>query len=257
MVKDELDLSVILPCYNEASILRESVGKVREILDQSIYRYEIIIAEDSSTDGTDVIAKEMSERSKEIVWCHRDERTGRGSAVANAIKAARGRIVGFLDVDLETPAHYILPMVLAIQDGADISTGVRHIKLKNIDFVLKLDKILSHYGYLWISQRLLGTKLQDTETGFKFFNRERILPILEEIKDQHWFWDTEVMVRPYFRGYKIKEIPTLFSMRHGRKSKVNFVKDSLSHFRNLLKLRQEIKSDKTMIPPEKRFRRPD
>jgi glycosyltransferase involved in cell wall biosynthesis len=242
VVEPQVDLSVILPCYNEAQILKESVATVQSILDPSIYRYEIIIAEDASTDGTDKIAKKLSEQWKNVVWCHRDKRLGRGSAVANAIKEAKGKIVGFLDPDLEAPAHYILPLALAIQQGADISIGVRHIQLRKVDFILKLHKVLSHYGYRWISQVLLGTELQDTESGFKFFNRERILPVLVEIIDQHWFWDTEVMVRSYLKGYSIKEIPIIFSMRHDRKSKVNFIKDSVVHFKRLLDFRREIKA---------------
>ena len=244
MVDNKIDISVILPCYNEAKIIEESVRTVEDILKQSSYRYEIIIAEDASTDGTDKIAKELSERSNHIVWSHRDKRIGRGSAVAHAIRKSRGKIVGFLDADLEAPAHYILPLAMGIEQGADIATGVRHIYLKKMDFIFKLDKILTHYGYLWISRRMLGTTLQDTETGFKFFNRERILPILDEIKDQHWFWDTEVMVRPYLKGYKIKEIPIIFSMRHDRKSKVHFIRDSVTHFKKLLDFRREIRASK-------------
>ena len=244
MVKNAntVDLSVILPCYNEAQILRQTVKVLKSVLNQTSYHYEIIIAEDASTDGTDTIARQLAEGSEEIVWLHRNERIGRGSAVANAIKKARGRVVGFLDTDLEAPALYILPLVLAIEEGADIAIGVRFIHLGWRDYIFKMDKILTHYGYLWLIRLLLQIPLQDTETGFKFFNKERILPVLDEIKDQHWFWDTEVMVRPYFKGYRIKEIPILFFMNHDRVSKVNFFKDSLSHLKNLWRFRKEIKA---------------
>ena len=105
MVDSRFDLSIILPCYNEVQILEESVRTIQRILDQTIYRYEIIIAEDASTDGTDRIAKQLANGSERIVWLHRDKRIGRGSAVAAAIKKSRGEIVGFLDADLEAPAH--------------------------------------------------------------------------------------------------------------------------------------------------------
>src|SRR5262245_53353426 len=145
MANTAIDLSVILPVYNESQILEESVKAVDNILKQSNYRYEIIIAEDASTDGTDKIAKELSEKNSNIIWCHRDKRVGRGSAVANAIRKSRGRIVGFLDADLEAAPHYILPLAMKIDQGDDISTGVRHIYLKRMDFLFKLDKILTHY----------------------------------------------------------------------------------------------------------------
>jgi glycosyltransferase involved in cell wall biosynthesis len=109
-----VDVSVILPCYNEAKILRTSVEAVMVVMEQTKYRYEIIIAEDASRDGTAAIAKMLSEEFPNIVWIHREERRGRGSAVANAIVQSRGSICGYLDADLETPAHYIPAFVSAI-----------------------------------------------------------------------------------------------------------------------------------------------
>ena len=73
-----VDVSVILPCYNEAKILRPSVKTIQEFLDKTVYQYEIIIAEDASKDGTDRISKELADSNANIVWLHRDERIGRG-----------------------------------------------------------------------------------------------------------------------------------------------------------------------------------
>lgn len=236
-----MDVSVILPCFNEAGILEKSVLSLRGVLDRTTYEYEIIIAEDSSTDGTDKVAKELSQRFDNIVWMHRDIGRGRGSAVSEAIKKARGGIVGFVDADLETPAHYIYPMILEIERGADIATCVRVFKLNKRQLFFRMPKVLSHYCYLWLSRKLLGTNLKDTEAGFKFFNRTKILPVLDQIKNQHWFWDTEIMTRSYYKGLKIVELPTLFIPDYSRVSKVNLIKDSLDYLANLLKFRKELK----------------
>jgi hypothetical protein len=64
---------------------------------------------------------------------------------------------------------------------------------------------------------------------------------LEQIKDGRWFWDTEILVRPYYEGYVIKEIPTLFVPDYARESKVDLVRDSVIHFRRLLQFPKEIK----------------
>lgn len=236
-----MDLSIILPCYNEAKVLRKTVLAIRNVLEKTIYKYEIIIAEDGSNDGTDQIAKELSLEFNNVIWLHRDERLGRGSAVSAAIKKSRGRIAGFIDVDLETPVHYIYPLVLEIEDGADIATCIRIFKLNKYQLFHRLSKVASHYCYLWLVRTLLRVNLNDTEAGFKFFKREQILPLLDEIKDKHWFWDTEIMVRSYYKGYKIKEIPTLFLPDHRRVSKVNLLKDSYDYLFNLLRFKKELK----------------
>jgi hypothetical protein len=88
---------------------------------------------------------------------------------------------------------------------------------------------------------LLKVPLHDTETGCKFFRRDRILPILGTIKDGRWFWDTEVLVRPYYQGYSIAEIPTLFIPDYTHESKVNLIKDTLIHLGKLLEFRSELK----------------
>lgn len=236
-----MDVSIILPCFNEAQILAKTVKEIRGVLDKTIFKYEIIIAEDSSTDGTDLIAKNLSIQFDNIVWLHRDNKRGRGGAVSNAIKKAKGRIAGFIDVDLETPVHYIYPMLLEIDNGADIALATRIFKLNKYQLIFRLPKVLSHYCYLWLSRRILGTTLMDAEAGFKFFNRERILPLLDEVKDERWFWDTEIMVRSYYKGFKIKELPTLFIPEYSRVSKVNLLSDSIDYLIKLFRFRSELR----------------
>jgi len=98
-MKEDVDLTVILPVFNEFDILIDSVKTIKKILDETDYKYEIIIAEDGSTDGTDKIAKGLSERHKDVIWLHSDKRLGRGRAVSNAIIKSTGTIVGFIDTN--------------------------------------------------------------------------------------------------------------------------------------------------------------
>jgi hypothetical protein len=111
-------------------------------------------------------------------------------------------------------------------------------------------------GYRWLSRWLLGADLQDTETGYKFFKRERILPVLDQVEDEGWFWDTEVMVRSLLRGYRIIEIPCLFIRRYDKKSTVNVVQDTLDYlvklwrFRRVVKqMREEAQHGQTVLTP--------
>jgi hypothetical protein len=72
---------------------------------------------------------------------------------------------------------------------------------------------------------VLGSKVKDHQCGFKAFRREPLLQLLDEVAANHWFWDTELLVRAHRRGYRIKEIPVLW--KSGRETKVRLLHDSL------------------------------
>lgn len=91
--------------------------------------------------------------------------------------------------------------------------------------------------------KLLGVDLHDTETGYKFFKRERILPVLDDIQDQRWFWDKEVMARSFYRGYRIVEIPCLFLRRFDRASTVSPLADTVDYFRKLWRFRKTVNNE--------------
>src|SRR5207245_2019890 len=127
---------------------------------------------------------------------------GRGATVSDGFRAARGDIVGYLDVDLEVHARYIPSLVRAIEKGAEVAT-VRRIYA----FQLRsLDRYFMSRGYSYLVRKMLGTSLHDTETGYKFFRREALMPVLDEIRDPGWFWDTEFMVRAERRGLCVAEV---------------------------------------------------
>ena len=110
--------------------------------------------------------------------------------------------------------------------GADVAT-VRRIYA----FQLRsLDRYFMSRGYSWLVRRLLGVPLRDTETGYKFFRRERLLPVLDEIQDPGWFWDTEFMVRAERRGLRIDEIPGAYVRRDDKTSTVRGLRDSVRYF---------------------------
>ena len=249
MIESEnIDLSVVIACYNEMQVIQSSVPRVQQILEQTKYSYEIILFDDGSTDGTRSIGPELAKKSNRIRWYAHDKNYGRGRTVSDGIKLAKGKIAGFIDMDLEIPAEYILPLVLEIEKGADIAVASRleHSNFNHLPFYRRsvalaywLLRCILSTGYTSLVKLLLKVKLNDTEVGFKFFNREKILPILDEVEDNHWFWDTEIMARSYYRGLNIKEYPALFLKNIDRKSTVKVFKDSLDYFFKLLRFWQK------------------
>jgi hypothetical protein len=97
-------------------------------------------------------------------------------------------------------------------------------------------------GYSFLVRKLLATSLRDTETGCKFFRREALLPVLDEIRDPGWFWDTEFMLRAERRGLRIVEIPGAYVRRYDKRSTVRGIRDSFRYLFRLLSFRRELRT---------------
>jgi hypothetical protein len=126
--------------------------------------------------------------------------------------------------------------VRAIEQGADIATVQRIYAFQ----LRSLDRYFMSRGYSFLVRRLLNVPFRDTETGYKFFRRERVTPLLDEIEDGGWFWDTEFMVRAGRRGLRIEEIPGAYIRRRDKSSTVRGLRDSLRYFVQLLRFRRRL-----------------
>lgn len=226
-----IHISIILPCLNEATILKKSVNEIKSVLNKTNYNYEIIISEDGSTDGTDKIARKLTKKDKSIIYLHSNKRLGRGKGVKIGIKKAKGKIVGFIDTDLQTPAYEIPRLIKEVEKGYDFVIGKRIYK-KDIGYYYRM---IPSFIYIYFLYLLFNIKL-DTLSGCKFFNRKKILPILNKVQDPHWFWDTEIVLVARYNNLKIREINTTFlrKIEKGRKSKAKLINDSLNYFKNLI-----------------------
>ncbi len=234
-------LSLVLACYNEEEVLEGSFPEIRETLLDFGRPFEILFVDDCSRDRTREILAALVEKNRDLdirVLLH-ERNKGRGATVTDGFKAARGEIAGYIDVDLEVHSRYIPSLVRAIQNGADVATLRRIYAFQ----VRALDRYFMSRGYSWLVSKALGTRVQDTETGYKFFRREKLLPILDATKDPGWFWDTEFMVRAERAGLSIREIPGAYVRRWDKTSKVSGLSDSLAYARRLRAFRKELRAE--------------
>ena len=233
----ELDVSIVIACYNEAGHLKQSVSEVRAVMDQTRYSYELIFVDDCSQDGTRDIIRDIASRSPDVKVLFHEANQGRGGTVSDGIRLSEAQYVGFLDIDLEVHARYIPTMILALQNGCDVATAYRIYRVT----LRKLVRHVTSYGYRYLSRAVLEHKLLDTETGYKFFNRARILPTLAKTRDRGWFWDTEIMVYAWRNGLNIQEIPCLFVHRFDKKSTISLHKDIWDYLVNLYRFSKRIR----------------
>jgi glycosyltransferase AglD len=236
-----VQVSVILPAYNEVRYLQPAVEKTIQTLKQFTQSYEVIIAEDGSTDGTADLAEELAEKTPNVRHIHREKRLGRGTALNNAFKQSNGEVLVYMDLDLATDLKYLKPLVEAITvEGYDFSTGSRMLPESKAERTMS--RSISSKTYNFLVRNMLDSKLRDHQCGFKAFKREPLMELLDTVEATHWFWDTEIMVRAHRHGFKIKEIAV--EWKSGKGTKVNLLKDSWSMFRQIMGLWWKLKIKK-------------
>lgn len=225
----EPDVSIVVACYNEEPHLKASVAEIHKVMRATRYTYEIIFVDDCSGDRTPEIIRRIC--AEDPVGCRfimHKRNIGRGGSVTDGFIEARGRIVGFLDIDLEVHARYIPSLLSVIDDGRCEVATVMRVYRTGANPSQLLRAALS-VGYRQLVHWRLGLPFADTETGFKFFRRQRILPLLQEAKETGWFWDTEIMALSHRHGLEVVEIPGLFLRNKNKISTVRVFHDSLAY----------------------------
>ncbi len=246
--KQTIDVSLIIACYKDGAYLESSLQEIEKVMAQLRYSYELILIDDCSPDGSARIAEESALRRSNTRLILHLRNMGRGATVSEGMRMAQGKYVGFLDIDLEVHARYIPSMLQALEDGYDGATAHRYYEIRwNPGIFFR--HILS-VGYHSLVCLLLNLPYQDTETGYKFFRRERILPILDKTFSPGWFWDTEIMAQCYYHELRILEIPALFLRRPERTSTVKPVRDSIVYLRELIRFRHRYKQERNRYRAE-------
>ena len=165
-----MDLSVVIPCYNEAPYLRTSMALLTEVLAQTRWEYELILVDDCGSDNTRAIIEDICRTTPQCSFIFHDVNSGRGAAFKAGFRQARGTVVGFIDIDLEVGSHYVPLMVRQILcHGYDVATGHRHYLIRQTGGLIR---VLLSCSYRRLCRWMLRFGIRDSETGYKFFNRE-------------------------------------------------------------------------------------
>ena len=231
-------VSIILPCYNEAGHLEKSIRLLAEESKSFHFPFEFIFVEDKSKDNTRDLLKKLESEIKNAQFIYHAENTGRGAAVKSGYAAAKGDIVGFIDVDLEISPKYIPQFVEAL-DKHDAAIGTRKYYSDTVLRALIRDTLSNLYSSL--NRKILGHTYADTEAGYKFFRKESLRGFFETSSNDHWFWDTEFMMYCFNNNLKVQEINVNFLRDHDKKSTVKIIHDSVYYLNELLKYKKRLK----------------
>lgn len=231
----QVDFSLILACYNEGPTFNRSLDEISKVLNDTNYSYEVICIDDKSSDGTLTILNKFVKNRKTWTAFFHNNNKGRGATVKEGMLRARGKVVGYIDVDLEVSATYIPEFVRQIRNGVDVAIATRIYKIE----LHNLIRSLSTISYATLSRLVLGHRLRDTEAGYKFFSKKSLLIVLKECQDNHWFFDTEILIRCLNHKLTIGQIPVLFLKRQDKKSTVNILSDTFKYLKALWKFRRK------------------
>ncbi|WP_135819951.1 flippase-like domain-containing protein [Halostella litorea] len=219
-----VEVSVVLPAYNEEATIRDTVETTLSTLAAFLPAgsFEVLVAEDGCEDRTPEIADELAAADERVRHVHSDERLGRGGALERAFAAAHGDTLVYFDTDMATDMRHLEELVESVRSGEyDVATGSRWIEGREADRPAK--RGVPSRGFNALVRLFLRSSLRDHQCGFKAFDREALETLLDDVDDDHWFWDTEVLVRAQRAGYRVKEFPVDWTPKGD--TKVDLVRD--------------------------------
>ena len=217
-------VSVVLPAYNEERTIEETVRTTVETLESFLPAdaFEVIVAEDGCDDRTPEIADRLAAEDGRVRHFHSDQRLGRGGALERAFVAANGETLAYFDTDLATDMRHLEELIESVRSGEyDVATGSRWVPGRQADRPAK--RGVPSRAFNGLVRLFLRSELRDHQCGFKALSREAFDRLRHRLEDDHWFWDTELLVRAQRSGMRVAEFPVDWTPKGD--TKVDLVRD--------------------------------
>jgi len=196
---------ITVPACNESKNLRKCVEVLLKETSRLGEDFRIVIAEDGSTDGTDIIAQELERMYTQVTHLHSPQKLGKGLALKRAFSKVEGDIYAFIDCDLATSMKFFPQLINSIREGNDLALGSRYIDGAEAHRSVLRD--LSSRVYNRLIRILFNDHVFDHQIGFKAFSNRLIKDILNECNSTGWFLDTEILIRSINSNYRFVEFP--------------------------------------------------
>ncbi|HEY7000564.1 MAG TPA: dolichyl-phosphate beta-glucosyltransferase [Candidatus Udaeobacter sp.] len=229
--------SVVIPCFNEATRIGETLRQTLDYLAANAPESELIVVNDGSTDATGTIAREeLKDARIETRLVENFPNRGKGAAVRSGLLAARKPIGLFFDADLSTPLGEMSKLIESIaNDEVDIAFGSRALDRSLIGIHQPWRREQAGRAFNLLVRLATGLPFWDTQCGFKAFRLDVCRPILEAARLDGFAFDVELLYLAEHAGLRIREIPVRWN--HAEGSKVRFFQDSLRMLREVIAIR--------------------
>jgi len=231
---ESVKVSLVIPAFNEAARIRETLRSISEYLKDEAFDSEILVVDDGSTDETPAIVQDLDYSGLRLI--RNDINRGKGYSVRNGVLSATGDFVLFSDADLSTPIEELDRLLTAAQnENADVVVGSRGLDSRLIE--KHQSTVRESGGRLFnvMVRTVLGLDIRDTQCGFKLFRRTRVQSAFRKQTIDGFGFDPELLFLMSRQGLKILEVPVRW--RHAEGSKIRFLRDGTRMFTDLLRIR--------------------
>ena len=227
-------LSVVIPAYNEASVIRETVEAVERHLNASRITREILVVDDGSTDRTVEIVRALI-RELPSVRLLQSGHAGKGGAVKRGMLEATGAAILFMDADHSTRIQEWEHFAPWVRDGYEVIIGSRRmagaqVKVHQPPLREAMGKV-----FTWVTNTMLTTQVTDITCGFKCFQAEAAHRIFGLQRMTGWGFDAEILFIARRMGYRLKEVPVVWA--DDAATKVRLTTDALRSLKELFQIR--------------------
>jgi glycosyltransferase involved in cell wall biosynthesis len=232
--KEEIELSIVIPLYNEEACLEDNVAIITDYLKSLPDSSEIILVNDGSRDNTADIGYRIAAKSSWVRLVSYPGNRGKGNAVKAGMLAASGKFRIFMDADLAVPVKFTGDCLDGLKGGSAVVIGSRHLpascfKIPEGSFRTVLGRI-----YRTLTLRCFGLNVTDITCGLKGFSAKAAVDVFSRSRIDRWGYDAEVIFLAQKLGYSIAEIPV--EWYHSFNSDVNVGRDSVGTLVEMLQI---------------------
>ena len=231
----DLDLSLVVPAYNEAGRIRRTLECMRSHLTARGLDYEIIVAADGG-DGTREIVAALSADDPRLGVLGDPRRGGKGRGIRMGVARARGRVVGFVDADDKTPIEEMDKLLPWLERGFDVVIGSRGLADSQVEVPQAAYRRLGSRAFGMAMHALVGLRdVRDTQCGFKFFRGGVARDLFARQRIDGYMFDVEILHLAHRSGYRVKEVGVRW--RDDRDSRLDLVAGNWRNLVDLLRIR--------------------
>jgi dolichyl-phosphate beta-glucosyltransferase len=229
-------LSLVVPAFNEEARLLETLPAMWQFLKSRFFRFELIMVDDGSTDGTAAVVEAFAQEHPGVSLISYQPNRGKGYALRLGVLKARGDLVLFTDADLSTPLDEFERLLEPIVSGNDIAIASRAARGARRLVRQPWYRELAGRCFNLMVQCLAVPGVLDTQCGFKLFPREVAHELFAQYEEDGFGFDIELLHIARRLGYRIAEVPVRWMHRDG--SKVRMRRDAPRMLAALLRIRR-------------------
>lgn len=231
----DIRLSVIVPCYNEEKRFRDGILHYLSFLRRENYLWELILVNDGSSDQTEKLMHKIEKQNKNVVVISYPKNRGKGFAIAEGARQAKGKYILFSDLDHSVSVETIKKFYKYFEKGYLVVIGSRRVSGAKF---IKRQKPFREFlgrGFTLLVRLFIDWQVKDATCGFKAFENNSAKQIFNKITVYDWAFDAEILFLCKKYNIKYAQVPVTWGDRQG--SKVSLLRDVARSLFGVLKIR--------------------